>query len=84
MGKNLLLWLIIAAVLLTVFNNFNVEPQQEPVAYSEFVKAVNAGQIREAQIQGDKINSLDGNGNPAAVPRRSGNYWPRYRRRLLL
>jgi len=67
MGKNLLLWLIIAAVLLTVFNNFNVEPQQEPVAYSEFVKAVNAGQIREAQIQGDKITALDGSGNRMVV-----------------
>ena len=67
MGKNLLLWLIIAAVLLTVFNNFNVEPQQEPMAYSEFVKAVHMRQIREAQIQGEKITALDSSGNRISV-----------------
>jgi len=67
MGKNLLLWLIIAAVLLTVFNNFNVEPQQEPMAYSEFVKSVHARQIREAKIQGEIITAVDTNGNPIKV-----------------
>jgi len=77
MGKNLLLWLIIAAVLLTVFNNFNVEPQQEPVAYSEFVKAVNSGQIREAQIQGEKITAVDNNGNRISV------IWPQNDTKLL-
>lgn len=77
MGKNLLLWLIIAAVLLTVFNNFNVEPQQEPMAYSEFVKAVNARQIREAQIQGDKITAVDGSGNQMVV------IWPLNDERLI-
>jgi cell division protease FtsH len=77
MGKNLLLWLIIAAVLLTVFNNFNVEPQQEPMAYSEFVKAVNARQIREAQIQGEKITAIDTNGNRISV------IWPQNDTKLL-
>jgi len=77
MGKNLLLWLIIAAVLLTVFNNFNVEPQQEPLAYSEFVKSVHAGQIREAQIQGEIITSIDNNGNRVTV------VWPENDTKLL-
>ena len=31
MGKNLLLWLIIAAVLLTVFQNFNVRPESDEI-----------------------------------------------------
>ncbi len=67
MGKNLLLWLIIAAVLLTVFNNFNVQPEQEVMAYSEFVKAVHARQIREAQIQGDRITATDNSGNKVVI-----------------
>ena len=67
MGKNLLLWLIIAAVLLTVFNNFNVEPQQEPMAYSDFVKAVHARRINEAQIQGEKITAIDRNAERFSV-----------------
>jgi cell division protease FtsH len=77
MGKNLLLWLIIAAVLLTVFNNFNVEPQQETVAYSDFVKDVNNRQIREAQIQGDKITAIDNNGDRVSV------IWPQNDTKLL-
>ena len=77
MGKNLLLWLIIAAVLLTVFNNFNVEPQQESMAYSEFVKAVHNRQIREAQIQGERINAVDTNGNRISV------IWPENDTKLL-
>ena len=60
MGKNLLLWLIIAAVLLTVFNNFNVEPKQDSMSYSDFVKNVNLGSIKEVRIQGDKIYARDG------------------------
>ena len=60
MGKNLLLWLIIAAVLLTVFNNFNVEPKQDSMSYSDFVKNVNLGNIKEVRIQGDKIYARDG------------------------
>ena len=77
MGKNLLLWLIIAAVLLTVFNNFNVEPQQEEMAYSEFVKSVHAGQMREAEIQGEKILATDNNGKKVVI------VWPENDEKLL-
>ena len=56
-GKNLLLWLVIAAVLLTVFNNFNLSEKVQVVPYSDFVKAVNQNQISEVQIQGDKIKA---------------------------
>ena len=37
MGKNIVLWLVILAVLLTVFSNFNVDSQNPPVKYSEFL-----------------------------------------------
>ena len=35
MVKNLLLWLIIAAVLLMVFQNFNMQPQREQLNYTD-------------------------------------------------
>ena len=66
-GKNLLLWLVIAAVLLTVFNNFNLGPKSQVVAYSDFVKAVNQKQITEVQIQGDKINAVNKAGEQITV-----------------
>ena len=40
MAKNLLLWLIIAAVLLTVFQNFNVQTPREQLNYSQFLEEV--------------------------------------------
>jgi cell division protease FtsH len=52
MGKNLLLWLIIAAVLLTVFNNFSVKPEPQEMTYSEFVTQVQQDQIDEVRISG--------------------------------
>ena len=52
MGKNLLLWLIIAAVLLTVFNNFSVKPEPQEMTYSEFVTQVQQDQVDEVRISG--------------------------------
>ncbi len=52
MGKNLLLWLIIAAVLLTVFQNFNVRPDTEEIDYSAFLELVNQNQVRAVEVDG--------------------------------
>ncbi|MFU8813787.1 MAG: ATP-dependent zinc metalloprotease FtsH [Pseudomonadales bacterium] len=51
MGKNLLLWLIIAAVLLTVFNNFNVSPEPQTLSYSEFIAQVRRDDVRQVIIE---------------------------------
>ena len=52
MGKNLLLWLIIAAVLLTVFNNFSVKPGPEKLSYSRFIELVRMGDVHQVTIDG--------------------------------
>ena len=52
MGKNLLLWLIIAAVLLTVFNNFSPKTPSQELLYSQFVEAVQRDRVREVVIDG--------------------------------
>jgi cell division protease FtsH len=52
MGKNLLLWLIIAAVLLTVFQNFNVRPELDEIDYSAFLELVNQNQVRAVEVEG--------------------------------
>ncbi|WP_041598443.1 ATP-dependent zinc metalloprotease FtsH [Hahella chejuensis] len=56
MAKNLLLWLIIAAVLLTVFNNFNVPSSAQKLNYSEFLQMVNNGQVKKVVIDGVAID----------------------------
>ena len=52
MMKNILLWLVIAAVLLTVFNNFNTPAETNRISYSEFVKEVQSGQIAKVTVDG--------------------------------
>ncbi len=52
MVKNLLLWLIIAAVLLTVFQNFNQQSPKERLSYSQFIEAVQSEQVEQVQIDG--------------------------------
>ncbi|MFD2231383.1 ATP-dependent zinc metalloprotease FtsH [Alkalimarinus sediminis] len=55
MAKNLILWLIIAAVLLTVFNNFSMNRAAEPMEYSQFVSMYETGQVRKVVIDGLRI-----------------------------
>ncbi len=63
MGKNLLLWLIIAAVLLTVFNNFNVTPEPETVSYSNFIEQIRTDQVARVEFDGLVIHGTRTNGN---------------------
>lgn len=58
MGKNLLLWLIIAAVLLTVFRNFDVSKSTPEVDYSTFLDMVNRGQVKTVEIEGPVIKGV--------------------------
>ncbi|MDR2212897.1 MAG: ATP-dependent metallopeptidase FtsH/Yme1/Tma family protein, partial [Pseudomonadales bacterium] len=52
MIKNLLLWLVIAAVLLTVFQNFSQPANSNEMIYSDFIREVQAGQIRDVTVSG--------------------------------
>ena len=69
MGKNLLLWLIIAAVLLTVFNNFNVRPEPETLSYSEFIQQVRRDEIVQVEIDGLIIRGTRRSGDAFQVVR---------------
>jgi cell division protease FtsH len=55
--KNLLLWLVIAVVLMSVFNNFGPrQPQASAMEYSQFISKVKDGQIDKVTIQGRNIS----------------------------
>lgn len=56
MVKNLLLWIIIAVVLLSVFQNVSVPEQQQNLDYSKFIEEVDAGQVRRIETQGFTIH----------------------------
>lgn len=52
MAKNLLLWLVIAAVLLSIFNNFSMQTPTERMVYSEFISEIQRDQVRKVTIDG--------------------------------
>lgn len=63
MAKNLVLWLIIAAVLLMVFQNFTPTTSGQQVNYSQFVEMVQDGQVRQVTIDGLQIQGTRGDGS---------------------
>jgi len=58
MAKNLILWMIIAGVLLTVFQNINQEPQEDSINYSEFIREVRAGRVQRVELAGINITGV--------------------------
>ncbi|HSG03318.1 MAG TPA: ATP-dependent zinc metalloprotease FtsH [Marinobacterium sp.] len=62
MAKNLVLWLVIAAVLLTIFNNFSTEVDSRRMSYSDFVSEVQAGRVDRVVVDGYTIEGTRQNG----------------------
>jgi cell division protease FtsH len=55
--KNLLLWLVIAVVLMSVFNKFNQPSSSvQSINYTEFVKMVDDGRVDSVRIQDRSIS----------------------------
>ena len=54
--KNILLWLVIAAVLMSVFRNFNVRQPAERLDYSSFIEEIRSDQIRKVVVDGLTIS----------------------------
>jgi cell division protease FtsH len=54
--KNILLWVVIAFILMSVFTNFGPQRQaSEPVEYSQFLQDVKQGRIKRVVIEGQTI-----------------------------
>ncbi|MBL8261180.1 MAG: ATP-dependent zinc metalloprotease FtsH [Xanthomonadaceae bacterium] len=59
MAKNLILWVIVAVVLMAVFNSFSPAGVgmggSSSLAYDEFVQMVDDNKVREVKIQEDRV-----------------------------
>jgi len=61
--KNLVIWLVIGLVLMTVFNQFNTrQSAQVPMDYSQFIEEVKAGRIAEVVIEGRNLRAKTNEG----------------------
>jgi len=57
LAKNIILWIVIAIVLLTVFQSFGTGGRaSEPLDYSTFLELVDNSQITEVDFEGDTIS----------------------------
>jgi len=58
MFKNLVIWLVIGMVLMTVFNQFNTrQVSQAAMDYSQFYEEVKSGRIAEVVIEGRNLKA---------------------------
>jgi len=66
-GRNLALWVIVALLLVALFNLFQPSSggstrAAQQVAYSDFLNEVNAGQVRDVTIQGRTVTGQTNDG----------------------
>ncbi len=52
MVKNLLLWLVVLVVLLSVFNNFKVQTGPEELVYSKLIQEIREDKVKKVVIDG--------------------------------
>ncbi|MDH5729051.1 MAG: ATP-dependent zinc metalloprotease FtsH [Gammaproteobacteria bacterium] len=65
MVKNIILWVVIAIVLMSVFSNFSPRPAgSRHMEYSEFIHLVRGGEINRVQIEGRSIRGTRADGQP--------------------
>ena len=62
MLRNLILWGVVAAVLLSVMQSFHSPVAREELTYSEFVAEVQSDLVRRVVIQGQEIEGERGDG----------------------
>ena len=62
MAKNFVLWAVIAAVLMMVFNSFNVTNRTNEMSYTDFMSSVQSGQVQSVTIAGQSIKGIKQDG----------------------
>ncbi len=62
MFKNLLLWLVLGSILVSVFNQFRSDSQKNEITYSQFIQSVKQGDVSSVSIAGNKIQGIGAGG----------------------
>ena len=62
--KNLALWMVIGLIVIVLFNVFQAsQPSRDKVIFSDFLKRVEAGEVREVLIRGKSVTGKLADGN---------------------
>ncbi len=62
MTKNILLWVVIGIILMSVFSNFTPTTAPKEMSYSDFIQNVERGSVSEVKIEGRVISGLSTEG----------------------
>jgi len=78
--KNLALWIIIAVLLVVLFNvfqNTGTKPVNAPISYTKFIEQVEKKEVRSVTFQGDKATGEYANRQPFStiVPSNDTSLW---------
>ena len=79
--RNLALWIVIALLLVFLFNLFQgtgPHPTAAAISYTKFNEDVVAGQVRKVTFQGDKVTGelTSGQAFATTVPNNDTTLWP--------
>jgi cell division protease FtsH len=55
LAKNILLWVIVAIILMAVFNNLSTTSRDNRISYSDFMQNVQTDQVRDVSIVGGNV-----------------------------
>jgi cell division protease FtsH len=76
LAKNIAIWVIIAVILMTVFQQFGAhQSSQTTIPYSDFIQQVKEGQIKEAVIEGNVIRGISESSKPYVTYAPQGDIW---------
>ena len=54
--KNIILWVVVAVILMSVFSNLTQNSKTQEISYSEFIKSINSNQVTDVMLTGRVIN----------------------------
>ena len=54
--KNIILWVVVAVILMSVFSNLTQNSKIQEISYSEFIKSINSNQVTDVMLTGRVIS----------------------------
>lgn len=54
--KNIILWVVVAVILMSVFSNLTTNKQTQEISYSEFIKSIKSQQVTDVMLTGRVIS----------------------------
>jgi len=53
--KNIILWVVVAVILMSVFSNLTTNSKTQEISYSEFIKSIKSNQVTDVMLTGRVI-----------------------------